>query len=40
MSGPHSPEAQATVRKLLLVARVDVAVLMLVVVDMVVKPFS
>jgi uncharacterized membrane protein len=39
-SGPHSAEAQAVIKKILLVARVDVAVLMLVVVDMVVKPFS
>jgi uncharacterized membrane protein len=38
--GPASPEAQAMISKLLLVARFDIAVLMLVVVDMVVKPFS
>jgi uncharacterized membrane protein len=39
-SGPTSPEAQALVTRILLVARVDAAVLLLVIVDMVVKPFS
>jgi uncharacterized membrane protein len=39
-SGPTSPEAQALVTRILLVARIDVAVLLLVIVDMVVKPFS
>jgi uncharacterized membrane protein len=38
--GPHDPETQAAVQRLLLVARFDVAVLLLVIVDMVVKPFS
>jgi uncharacterized membrane protein len=37
--GPHAPETQAVISRLLLVARVDVAVLLLVVVDMTVKPF-
>jgi uncharacterized membrane protein len=39
-SGAHSPEAQALIRRILLVARIDVAVLLLVIVDMVVKPFA
>ena len=39
-SGPESPEAQALVARILVIARVDIAVLLLVVVDMVVKPFS
>lgn len=38
--GPEHPEAQALIRRILLVARVDVTVLLLVVVDMVLKPFS
>lgn len=37
--GPASPEARAAVSKILLIARVDVGVLLLVVVDMTVKPF-
>jgi uncharacterized membrane protein len=37
--GPDAPETQAAISQILLVARVDVAVLMLVVVDMVAKPF-
>ena len=39
-SGPASPEAQAMISKLLLIARLDMAVLLLVIVDMVTKPFS
>ena len=39
-SGPQSPEAQALISRILLVARVDIAVLLLVIVDMVTKPFS
>jgi uncharacterized membrane protein len=39
-SGPDAPETQAAIRRILLVARVDVAVLLLVVADMVTKPFS
>jgi len=38
--GPTAPETQAAIRKILLVARVDVAVLLLVIADMVTKPFS
>jgi uncharacterized membrane protein len=38
--GPESPETQAAIRRILLVARVDVTVLLLVVADMVTKPFS
>jgi uncharacterized membrane protein len=38
--GPAAPETQATIQRILLVARVDVAVLLLVVADMVTKPFS
>jgi hypothetical protein len=38
--GPKSPEAQARLRKILLVARVDVALLFVIVLDMVAKPFS
>jgi uncharacterized membrane protein len=38
--GPESPETQAAIAKILLVARVDIAVLLLVVADMTVKPFS
>lgn len=39
-NGPTAPETLAAIRKILLVARVDVAVLLLVVIDMVTKPFS
>jgi uncharacterized membrane protein len=39
-SGPHSPEAQALITRILLIARVDTAILLLVIVDMVAKPFS
>jgi len=38
--GPKSPEAQARLRRILLVARVDVALLFVIVFDMVAKPFS
>jgi uncharacterized membrane protein len=38
-AGPEAPETQAAISRILLVARVDVTVLMLVVVDMVAKPF-
>jgi len=38
--GPTAPETLAAIRKILLVARFDVAVLLLVVADMVTKPFS
>ena len=38
--GPAAPETQATIQRILLVARFDIAVLVLVVADMVTKPFS
>jgi hypothetical protein len=38
--GAEAVETQSAIQKILLVARVDVAVLLLVVVDMVTKPFS
>jgi uncharacterized membrane protein len=38
--GPTAPETLATIRKILLVARFDVALLLLVLADMVTKPFS
>ena len=38
--GPTAPETQAAIREILLIARFDIAVLLLVIVDMVVKPFS
>jgi uncharacterized membrane protein len=38
--GPQSPEVRARLRRILLVARVDVALMFLIVFDMVVKPFS
>ena len=38
--GPTAPETQAAIQRILLVARFDVAVLLLVVADMVTKPFS
>jgi uncharacterized membrane protein len=38
--GPAAPETQAAIQRILLVARVDVTVLLLVVADMVTKPFS
>ena len=39
-SGPTAPETQRAIREILLIARVDIAILLLVVVDMVAKPFS
>src|SRR5436309_15469871 len=39
-AGPLAPETQTAIRSILLIARFDMAVLALVVVDMVVKPFS
>lgn len=39
-NGPEHPRTIALIRRILLVARVDVAVLLLVVADMVLKPFS
>ena len=38
--GPSAPETQAGIKRILVVARVDTAMLLLVVVDMVAKPFS
>jgi len=38
--GETAPETLAAIRRILLIARFDVAVLMLVVIDMVTKPFS
>ena len=38
--GPKSPEVKARLHRILLVARVDVALMLLIVFDMVVKPFS
>lgn len=38
--GPKSPEAQARLRRILLVARADVVLLFVIVLDMVAKPFS
>jgi hypothetical protein len=38
--GPTAPETQAAIQRILLIARVDVAVLLLVVADMLMKPFS
>jgi uncharacterized membrane protein len=38
--GATAPETQAAIGKILLIARIDVAVLLLVVADMVTKPFS
>jgi uncharacterized membrane protein len=38
--GPTAPETQAAISKILLIARADVAMLLLVIVDMVTKPFS
>ena len=39
-NGPEHPETVALVDRILLIARVDVAVLLVVVADMVTKPFS
>jgi uncharacterized membrane protein len=38
--GATAPETQAAIRRILLIARFDVAVLLLVIADMVTKPFS
>ena len=38
--GPEAPETIAAIKTILLIARVDIAVLLLVVADMVTKPFS
>ncbi|HEY8235568.1 MAG TPA: hypothetical protein VIF85_02940 [Gaiellaceae bacterium] len=38
--GPQAPEVQARLRRILLVVRVDVALMFLIVFDMVAKPFS
>jgi uncharacterized membrane protein len=38
--GPKDPEVQARLRRILLVLRVDAALMLLIVFDMVVKPFS
>jgi hypothetical protein len=38
--GPTAPETVAAIKRILLIARIDVAVLLLVVADMVTKPFS
>ena len=38
--GATAPETQAAIREILLIARVDVAVLLVVVADMLMKPFS
>ena len=39
-AGPLAPETQTAIRSILLIARFDMAVLLLVIIDMVVKPFS
>lgn len=38
--GPEAPETEAAIQRILVVARIDIGVLLLVVADMVVKPFS
>jgi uncharacterized membrane protein len=38
--GPSAPETQSAISQILLIARADVAMLLLVIVDMVTKPFS
>lgn len=38
--GPDAPETQAAIQRIMLIARVDVGVLLLVVADMILKPFS
>ncbi len=37
--GPEAPETQAAIAQILLIARFDIAVLLLVIIDMVAKPF-
>jgi uncharacterized membrane protein len=39
-AGPMAPETQAAIKSILLIARFDMGVLLLVIVDMVTKPFS
>jgi hypothetical protein len=38
-AGPTAPETQAAISKIILISRVDIAILLLVVVDMTAKPF-
>jgi uncharacterized membrane protein len=38
--GPGAPETQAAIQRILLIARIDVGVLLLVVADMILKPFT
>jgi uncharacterized membrane protein len=38
--GPTAPETQAAIREILLVSRIDMAVLLIVIADMLMKPFS
>jgi hypothetical protein len=38
--GPKSPQAQGRLRRILLVARIDVALMFLIVFDMAAKPFQ
>jgi uncharacterized membrane protein len=38
--GPDAPETQAAIKRILLIARVDVGVLLVVIADMLMKPFS
>ena len=38
--GPNAPESKAAISRLLLIARADIALLLLVVVDMITRPFS
>jgi uncharacterized membrane protein len=38
--GPDAPETQAAIQRILLLARVDIGVLLLVVADMILKPFT
>jgi hypothetical protein len=38
--GPNAAETQAAIQRILLVARVDVGVLLLVVADMILRPFT
>jgi uncharacterized membrane protein len=38
--GPTAPETQAAIQRILLIARIDIGVLLLVIADMVTKPFS
>lgn len=39
-TGPTHPDAQALIRRIMLIARIDVAMLLVVVIDMVTKPFA